>query len=446
MSTKRLNLKKLSVEDFGGIDKSKPIVIDISNSNAAIISGDQGTGKTSTVNALLYALGQKLPSKEENFYNTTDGGKLSVDLDFDFEGEQYKVHATKSRFSLQKLVDVNGKEAWLNVPEPIEMLTTLVGYVGISPMDLKGKKGAEQVKEIRKALAVAADIEAEETNKKKLLAEATEKRRTAWREYEIAKKKLSDEPMYENWEQSEETYKEIKTVDSVKKEFEAAEEKKSKFDKAVTGKEELIKQFVLSEERINELKAQLAEAEQMHLNLGKRIDEGSKWIEANKSTPDEYGAAKQAYFDVQGYIDQKKKWESIKQLKKDMDEFETLVQQFDTRKDEIKQELLELGKKGLPDIEGLEVVASDSIEGKDVGVYLNGKNLAQLSESELWGLFLKIWSTQGVNIVVIENLTSLGSKAIEILNDLAEQGVKIFGTEMRRGQDSIEVTLTDKIK
>src|SRR5687768_11360231 len=99
-----IKLKRFEVGAFMGIDKNNPVLIDFSarkhqNKNITTFAGNQGTGKTSTITALMYALGATFKIDADNFINTTDG-TIKDELEFEVDGVQYKVNATKSRFAL----------------------------------------------------------------------------------------------------------------------------------------------------------------------------------------------------------------------------------------------------------------------------------------------------------------------------------------------------------
>jgi hypothetical protein len=76
---------------------------------------------------------------------------------------------------------------------------------------------------------------------------------------------------------------------------------------------------------------------------------------------------------------------------------------------------------------------------KKEGLYLNGKNVTQLSESEWWALVIQIWRKYKVKIVVIDNMQSLGSKGIELLEKLNADGAYILAAQMNREQKSLQI-------
>ena len=99
-----------------------------------------------------------------------------------------------------------------------------------------------------------------------------------------------------------------------------------------------------------------------------------------------------------------------------------------------------------PAIEGLTIETGVGIDAKQPGVYVNGKNMAYLSESELWDFCLQVWKLTGTRIVFIENSTSLGSAAVERVNWFAENGGKVFMSTMNRNYKEMKVSFHLKKK
>lgn len=445
---KDIKLKSFTVNDFGGISKENPIVLYVGDAyangkNIAIAKGDQGTGKTSWLTAIQGLFASSFDIKEQNFINN---GNLNAGFEFEFKGNEYKVTWTKSQFKLQKkeLNELTDKVVWREELSPVATLKNIIGYIGTSPMALKSKDGAKQVEEIRKALSVAPEIQQQEKQLFATFNVAKESRTSANREYDRLRKALDANPLYLNWEESELKFAEQKNSETEKKKIQDLEARKTQYKLAEQEMSSLrLKETNLSEE-IEEMEMRIQQKKIELMQVNERINKDSVFIEENKGIVQEYANAQELYLNIERYLAEQREWQDVIARKKEMDEYQELVIGFDAKKDELKKQLLEIGKKGLPDINGLEVVTSADIDGREVGVYLNGKNAYQLSESELWGLFLEIWGTQNVNYVFVENISSLGSHAIDILNDLAAKNVKIFASLMARGT-SFSIELTDKI-
>lgn len=445
-----LTFYKFQINSFGGINKDNPIILDLSEyyskgKNIGLISGDMGVGKTSFLNSLLYSAAYNFDFKIENFVNLKDG-TINGERAFEKDKKQYKIKFTKSKFELLRLFRDGEDERWIPESNPKTLVKELIGNVGTSPMPLKEAKGEDQVKWLYSMLNVSKEVLDRESKLKSILDEAVNGRKTANKEYDRLNKILSEEPMYLNWEESEKKYKEEKNIESAKKKFAQLSSKKELYNKSKTTLENINEQLISKQKEIIELetKLQLLKSEKQNLEI--RKEEGEKYLINNKHIITDFESAQNELLTINQYIVEQSKWQAVKKYKKEMDEYETLVQQFDVRKDNIRKELRGLVHSLLPDVEGLEVITDNSIEGKEPGVYLNNKTIAQLSESELWQFFFKLCQAKKTTMVVIENISSLGSDAINTLNELAKHNVYVWATEMKRGQKEIKIEFVDEIK
>ena len=171
------------------------------------------------------------------------------------------------------------------------------------------------------------------------------------------------------------------------------------------------------------------------------INSGEKFVEEHKSAKIEYDALFEAYTDIAQYNAEYQKWQETLKDKSDMDEAESLVALADSRKDELKADMRNLYTEYLPNIEGLDVVSVEGLDSdKAVGVYYNDESISILSESELWGLYMKIWDALKVKVVMIDNVSSLGSGAVDMINTLVKHGCYVLAAQMKRHQEfSIEI-------
>jgi hypothetical protein len=180
--TNKIELKKFTVNSFMGIDKSKPVILDFTRFRKAktitILEGNQGVGKSSTINAFLYALGLELDFKKENIINLSDG-TVSVDFEFNHGDERYIVHATKSKFEVKMYNEkVN---LWLGVGEPKEFLKKIFGVVATDPTAIKNMTGKKQIEWLRKTFSKEHDGAGRKPKEEMLLDELEEKKRCAYR-------------------------------------------------------------------------------------------------------------------------------------------------------------------------------------------------------------------------------------------------------------------------
>jgi hypothetical protein len=66
-------------------------------------------------------------------------------------------------------------------------------------------------------------------------------------------------------------------------------------------------------------------------------------------------------------------------------------------------------------------------------------NSRQLSKSEWFGVVLQILKKNKVKVLVIDEISDLGSKFMNILEGLVKDGCYVLYTQMSRGQEEIEI-------
>lgn len=439
--------KRFSVSSFAGIDSTNPIVIDFSQlkgKRIAKATGDMGAGKTSFINALLYAAASNFDFSLDELVNTKDNA-IKEDFEFEKNGKLYRIKCTKSKFELLRVIQEEDGEVLAPMKEPKSMVKELIGNIGRSPMWLKSKKGEDQVKWLYTMLDVSPDVLEEESKIKTSLAEATESRTNANREYERTKNNLEGNPLYLAWEESEEKYKEDKNSETEKKKLEEAAKKRDELTKARLELSTIDLNIKNAEENIIDLERKLAALKKGLEESQKKKEDTETFIKANEHVIVEYAAANESYMNIEKYISERKQWLEVVAKKKEMDEFQEFVIKFDSKKDELRTNLRNLTLKVLPDIKGLEVVSENSIDGKAAGVFLNEKSIVQLSESELWKFCFLLWMLKKVTMVVIENISDLGTDAIATLNELSKSGVWVWATEMKRGQKNLKIEFVEEI-
>lgn len=424
-----MKLKKLEVNSFGGINPDSPVVIDFTNSKFVTVEGDMGVGKTSLLNSLLVACGQLSKDSNDKQFVNNDTGK--IDLNFSFVGKDrlsYEVRCTKSSFQLS----YEGN----SVPEPITKMKELLGIVGVSPMEIKNKP----LKEIVRWLSSYSNKSAEEFEGQLLKCKtniklARDTRASANKSLKALNEFLNEEPMFINWEESEKKYKKEINLKEISSQLDVAGKKSDKLLQAESKLKQLNERRESIDEQISRL---MKEAE----DIDKSIELGVKFVAENKGAKKEYDDVKNKYDNAAQDSINYNKWQEIKRKKKEKDEFETISQSADSKEKEILQSLKELQAEILPDIKGVELVTEDTHEDgvmKKEGLYLGGKNVSQLSESEWWNLVIQIWRKYKVKIVVIDNFQSLGSSAIDILNKLNNDGCYILAAQMNREQKTLQI-------
>lgn len=423
-----MKLKKLEVNSFAGISPHSPIVLDFTQSNFLHVTGDQGVGKTSLINALLVACGQ-LSKNDKDFINLDSG---SIDINFEFVGKDrltYAVRCTKSAFKLTY-------EGAL-VAEPIAKMKELLGVVGCSPMEVKNKPLREIVKWLSSYSSKSLEEYEADMKKFKDSMKAHQQTRAAANKSVLSLTQwLEAEPLFHKWDESEKKYKEAVKIEKLSEELKTAG---TKSDQLVRAKEKLKNQKetkIKVQEQLDALNDQMAD-------LDERIGIGEDFVQKNKDASKDYDEVKLRYDNAYKEMSAYNMWQQVKEKKKEKDDFDRVSKKADVSEKEIIQKVKDLQTEILPDIKGVSLITEDYSEGGvsyKEGLYWNSKNVAQLSESEWWGIVLAIWKKYKVKIVVIDNFSSLGSKAADLLSGLAKDGAFILAAEMDRTQKTLQIS------
>lgn len=430
-----MKLKKLEVTAFAGINPQSPVVLDFTQSKWITASGDNAVGKTSLLNALLVACGQL--SKDNKDYINQDSNK--IDIDFSFVGKDncsYEVKVTKSSFKLM----YDG----VAQPEPISKMKQLLGIVGTSPMEIKHKP----LKEIIKWIAQYSNKTPEEFEKQLLklkdgIKKSKEGRASANKIAKAMKEYLEAEPMYVDWEGSEKKYEKEPDLKSLSAQLKSAGDKSDKYVRAEEKVKQLTQQRPNIVSDIDRLKKQLEEKEAQLVEHDKAITAGEKYIDDNKADKKEYDEVKKKYDNAAQDLADFNKWKEIKSKKKDMDDAEDLSQQADAKEKELLQEVKELQTEILPNIKGMEIITEDTMEDgvlRKEGLYRDGHNVAQMSETEWCEVVAEIWRKYKVKVVVLDNIGVLGSKGVAVLEKLNKDGCHVLAAEMNRQQKELQIS------
>jgi energy-coupling factor transporter ATP-binding protein EcfA2 len=445
-----LVFQKVQVSQFGGIDRDKPIIIQFPPSKTkkrkiVKITGDQGMGKSSLLNCLLYLSGHKFDYNLANLANLASNA-IVAEEQFERNGFTWKVRVTRTKFEVFRLFRAGKEEGWIPQSSPNDLVRDLIGQVAVSPMKLAVDDGQKQVEWLLRMLNVPEEVINEKNRFSDALKEIEKSRADANRQYVFLQKKLSEDPLFRHWEVSAKKYAKPKSVDAEKKKFEAATRLKEKYYQHKKELQDMQDQIAAKADEITELHRLLEKAEAEKAALEERAKQTLQAITGLKDAETAFDAAYKDFSELTTYTVQYNAWQQVKQEKMDMESFETVVQQFDEQKRKLKEDRRGLLKKLLPpDIDGLEIQTEDNLDGKKTGVYLHGRNPIQLSESELFDLYFKLCEFQGVTMIVIDNISSFGTNVINTLNALAKKGVYIWATEMRRGQDELKIEFLDEL-
>ena len=435
-----LELEEFKATSFMGIDSSSPIIIDFTakrkNQNFIEFSGDQGQRKTSTLMGILYVMGATFNLKKDKLLNSTDNA-INADLKFTYNEEQYHVIAKTSRIELKKLSEESGK--WKPVDSPVAVLKQIFGPVGLSPFAVKELDPKQQIRYFLDMFGLGEDGSKSIKKLEEEIEVVFMDRRDVNREAKALSNALEIEPLYQQYEKSQERFKNPINASKEKARYEEVAEKKKGYDQYENTMAVAEGELKDKLNEVKELDAKLAAKKKEVEKLEGSVEKGKKWLEDNKGITAEFEKVQKEWLDLSTTLADQDKWKDI--LKKEKELFDkqersvTLTGEIDTK----REKLLKLTKKCLPNVEGLEIKVAAGIdkEGKQEGVFMNDQAIHELSESEYTDMWCKIWDAAGVNFVFVENTSSLGSGAVETMNQIAKNGGIIFGTRMERKQKEI---------
>lgn len=445
--------KTVTIENFGGIDESNPMVIVFPEGyeGATVLTGDQETGKTSTLVCIESLMG----GIYQDYYINKKNNSINGVFEFEVDGVKYRTKLTKTQFKLEQFIDVGGKQKWIGTGEDKTLIRRLLPFA-TSPDVLVQKDGTQQIKWLKDVAGSLVD-ESELTERhKKTYADRTAKNR----EVKIYKDQLIDSGRF-----IPDGGDVIPTEDF---ELKKTETDGIDFDKIIEFQEAGIKTLSVEADRINRARIKLESLDGLVLEKKKQIADWLIQIEGlEKSINDNEAEIKELEAKkIEGnkFIDESKavvekidkankELENTKILKSEKSSVDATVKLYETYKarfdeanlltnqlDELNEQKLALAKQFTPDIEGFEVELGNL--DREKGLYLNGINIAVLSESERYGLCIKIWDHFKIKVVFIENITSLGSSAMDIIKMFMANGGKVFCTQMKRHQEKISVTFS----
>jgi hypothetical protein len=442
-----LELEKFEANSFAGISSTSPVIIDFTakrkNQNVVEFLGDQGTGKSSTLMGILYAMGATFNIDKKKLLNSIDSA-IDETLSFKYEGESYQVIAKTARIELKKLNE-NGK--WSAVDSPVAMLRKMFGPVGLSPFSVKEMKGKDQIKYFQDMFGSGEDA----SKKIKKLEDDIEvlfsQRRDVNRDAKALSSALELEPLFQNYEKSQERFKKPVSADKEKKAFEEISKKNADYEKNKAALENLSEEWGEKTEEIVELRQKLDKAIKEEAALKERVENGKKWEKDNAGIPKEFEAAQKEWLNLAQVLADYEKWREILAKEKTLIETQELAVNATAQLDDLREKLLKLTKSCLPKVEGLEIKVAAGLDKTDKpeGVFFNDQAIHELSESEFTDMWCQIWDAAGVNFIFIENTTSMGSGAVATMNRIAKNGGIIFGTHMERSTKDMSVVFKAKL-
>lgn len=448
--TEVVNLERFEANSFMGIDSSKPIIIDFTkrrkNQNVVEFVGDEALCKTSMICGILYAMGAAFDIKKNQLFNKKDE-TLDVNLKFTYEEEKYEVVVSGDRLTLKKYNEEADK--WSKEDEPMSTLRKIFGPVGLSPFVLRSMKGKDQIEYVQDLFGSGEDTKKKHKELDTAYDTLFNGRRDVNRDIKNLKGSLEVEPMYQDYEK---TQGKFKTPPNARKEKEALDEltgKNNEYEKAKSGIEGLRQAETRQKSAIKELEAKLA-AEKKALELTeKRLQEGNRYLNDNKDVAEKYAAANSAWINLSKTMAEYDKWNGILKKEKELYELEKASLKATGQLDDLDLQMLKLTSSYLPKIDGLKMKVRPSIDKdkEEIGLFYNDMTMAQLNESEFAKLWAQIFVKKEMNFLFFENISSLGSGAVSVINELSkEEGVMIFGSRMDRKKKSLEINFNSKIE
>lgn len=445
-----VNLERFEAKSFMGIDQSKPIVIDFAsrkkNQNIIELVGDEALCKTSTICGILYAMGGALNIDKKELFNTIDGA-LDVNLKFEYDEEKYEVIVKNDRITLKKYNEESDK--WKTQDEPMATLRRIFGPVGLSPFRIKQLEGKKQIEFFQEMFGSGEDTK----KKHKKLEDDYDKLYSDRREINRVIKSLNgalqEESLYLEYEKNQKRFKNPINAEKEKQRYDELAKKNSDYnmvkDQKLPALEERLKN---KKDEIADLERQLAAAKASEIELTKGVSDYKKWVADNKGIEKEYAAANENWLNMSKLLSEQARWKDVLKKEKELNDCEAASAKATQQLQDLDLEILKLTKSYMPKIDGLKMVVKPSIdkEKEEIGVFYNGKSMAQLNESAFVKMWAEIFFEKGIYFLFFENLNSYGSTAVSLLNELAKEGATIFGSRLERKKRKLEINFNSKIE
>lgn len=490
-----LKLLKYAPEAYAGITPEQAVVVIFPQDQPLMeLKGDQGTTKSSNISALKTLLGAEEPANAINSIT----GKKAAELTFQVGGAEYVSRVTKTGFTLTEIKRMaNGKDIRSEIKKPKDVLRSLIGPLGSDPNFLKSKNPKDQIKFVREMMVLSPEYLQVEESISAIYKESYASRTTVNKVVsEYGAKLVQNDRLFVSVKgegikkapgynlQSEKYSVDLKDRDeSIAKAFASARDEANAFTATKVDLHNTKNSLVEYRNAIWVMESQLKELA-ARIEKGKeKIEETCKTIEvlenklvlqpqAEKALQDATAALQesntfkeekhafdtsikmfedyQSAIELQGKLNKKldllaeQKQELVQQITPDIEGFEICIPSdvdIDSEKAVWKEKNPEIDDAEIARLAAITVAASNR-----EGIYYKGRSVAELSESELWELWLQLCNVSGVKAVFIENISSLGSSAIDKINELAANGCNVFYSAMERGLPALQISFYTQIK
>jgi outer membrane murein-binding lipoprotein Lpp len=429
------------------------------------VESDQGKGKTSLLKAIAEAGGAEPPV---NAVNTDENDKKAYFRFWGKDGRLYDAALTRSGAALyevetdedgEPVLNQKGVEIRKDVRTPKAMLQQVLGPTGISPLKVAEKNPDEQVKWIRSLYLLDQEVLKEEVALNKAIKDAFDARTKAGQKYTDFKKALGMNEYYTGMEEWQEYFAANKDkYNDVPKQMKEIQTKWLEYTKAESGLENLNKrqpeiagEVKRVDDEIADLEKKLAAAKEKKVSLqteaqgnNVRITTGEQWLKDNKTIKTRYENLTKLAEESMKYQLSHEAYNRMMADKKQMDHF----QDEKIRLDGLVEAKRELKKKFIqtfsPDIKDFEVCVPDETDKRE-GLYFRKKPLNYLSESEQWEWFVPLCQQTNIQLILVDNINTLGTGSIQKFNEFASQGAYIFGTIMNRSEKALKITFDMKV-
>lgn len=458
-TSNKLLLKNANIQSFAGISKNNPIIISFPEGHRFFkAEGDQGTNKSSTMDALKALMSANLVP---NAINSEDQDKK---LGLRFVGKDgllYQSKFTKTTFVLENIVtdetgepalDDKNKERTREEKKPATLIKKLIGPLGIGPLELKAKNEAERLEWLQSHYSDGAEeFKAKEKEFKTVATNAYNKRTNVNRDVKRLDNVLEASDFFKRREFWENEFKVFEKEADLNKKI---EEKKNTADEYIRVQEKVKNdttakttndtEITAIEAEIKRLQDLLVKKNELGVQINKSLEVNQKFIEDNKLVNEEYTTLKNEWATIQERKLDKVNFDAMLKSLEEKEKFEKESQELTADYKKAVKDLEDFIKSFTPDIPEFEVLVPTEENPKE-GIFYKGKSIDQMCESELWEMCLMIWAAFDVRIVFVENINGLGTNAIERLNWFVENGGYVFATEMDRAEKNIKITINTKI-
>ena len=453
-SNQSIQFLKFAPESFAGInsENAKDLVIFFEDQNKRIVQfeGDQGQCKTSMLEFVKTTLGCDLPP---NAINSLDKDMRGT-AEFMVGDEKYTVRITKSSFIIK--TEGPGKKGTINGPKG--HLQSLIGNIGISPMSLKEMKGKDQIEWMRKMFRPTSEQMELEQRITSGHQKAYDERTDVNREINRLTKELNDCGYFtwiddaQSFESNEKYFQDYNAVnapnaindEAINQEYQDAQKKVNVYAASKNKMETLRMALPPQEERVEELKKMLEEAEAKVAETKQIIEAGEKWMQENKDPKEE----------LETIIEKMRNSSALKMAAKAIADADRKLSEFNAQIDHrmkleaALEEYKSLHKQFVqditPDIEGLELILGNWHPEKAEGIYYLNHSMFELSESQLWQLYFNLCKALGIKVVMLENISSIGTDGVNAIQQFADAGGYVFCTKMDRKNKGITISFHDK--